>query len=240
MAQQSIFQNWNENKELAIEQSIDNADPDWLEAAKYAGECVANEQAYFTVDDIWSKLDEQAPHVTTHEKSAIGGVLRHLQKVKLASSTKRQTRSAKSHHDGVTVWKSKVIESDIPVEQLYELRKAAPPEESGLAIKSLIEESNATAKEKGWWDKEINIGEKIALIHSEVSEALEEYRDHGAKKIYREKEGAKPEGFVFELADVYIRIADLCGELNLDLENALRIKMDFNRTRPYRHGNKKI
>ena len=77
-------------------------------------------------------------------------------------------------------------------------------------------------------------------MHSEVSEALEEYRSHGEQKQYIRESDGKPEGFIFELADTVIRIADLCGELELDLEEALRTKMKFNQTRPYRHGNKKI
>ena len=108
-----------------------------------------------------------------------------------------------------------------------------------LTIKKLITESPATARSKGWWDEEVNIGEKIALMHSELSEALEEYRSHGEKKLYKGPDG-KPEGFIFELADTIIRIADLCGQLDLNLEKALQIKMEFNQTRPYRHGNKKI
>ena len=111
---------------------------------------------------------------------------------------------------------------------------------SDITINALISESFQNAKDKGWWDQELNIGEKLALIHSEISEALEEYRSHGEQKQYVRESDNKPEGFVFELADTVIRIADLCGGLNLDLEKALHTKMIFNRTRPYRHGNKKI
>ena len=111
---------------------------------------------------------------------------------------------------------------------------------SSITINALISESFQNAKDKGWWDQELNIGEKLALIHSEISEALEEYRSHGEQKQYIRESDGKPEGFVFELADTIIRIADLCGGLELDLEKALRTKMNFNLTRPYRHGNKKI
>jgi len=111
-----------------------------------------------------------------------------------------------------------------------------------ITIQNLISESNKTAKSKGWWDDENrNIGELLALIHSEVSEALESYRITGKdelSKTWLSKSG-KPEGFVIELADVFIRIADLCGEFNLDLDQALKTKLEYNKTRPYRHGNKK-
>ena len=43
---------------------------------------------------------------------------------------------------------------------------------------------------------------------------------------------------VVELADTVIRIADLCEALELDLENAIRQKHEFNKTRPYKHGKK--
>ena len=44
---------------------------------------------------------------------------------------------------------------------------------------------------------------------------------------------------VLELADTLIRIFDMCAAYELDIENALEIKMEFNKSRPYRHGNKK-
>jgi NTP pyrophosphatase (non-canonical NTP hydrolase) len=66
----------------------------------------------------------------------------------------------------------------------------------------------------------------LALIHSEVSEALEADR----KGNY--------ENFVEELADVCIRVFDLCGAKDIDLETAISKKMQYNRTRSYKHGGK--
>jgi len=74
---------------------------------------------------------------------------------------------------------------------------------------------------------------KIALCHSELSEALEAARD--GKYIAYEKDG-KPEGVVVELADTMIRIMHLAGLLGLDLEDAVEQKMAANQKRPYRHG----
>ena len=110
-----------------------------------------------------------------------------------------------------------------------------------MQIKELIQEAHKTATEKGWWDKpDRNIPELLALIHSEVSEALEDYRIKGVDNLGDTwySSTAKPEGFTVELADVLIRIADLCAEFNLDLEQALVEKMAYNKTRSYRHGNK--
>lgn len=98
-----------------------------------------------------------------------------------------------------------------------------------------------TAVEHGWWDginrDNVPVPEKLCLIHSEISEALEQYRDN-KPDIYDEE--GKPEGIAVELADAIIRILDLAGFMGWDIENALLIKMAYNEKRPYRHGGKRI
>lgn len=110
-----------------------------------------------------------------------------------------------------------------------------------LSIQELVLETNKLARRKGWWDDpSINIGEKLALIHSEISEALEEAREFGLEKdmaiYFNESNPDKPEGLAVELADAIIRITDLCGQFDLPLEAALRLKHEYNKSRPYRHG----
>ena len=111
-----------------------------------------------------------------------------------------------------------------------------------MTVASLVSESHRITRSKGWWENpDKNVGELLALVHSEISEALEVYRAYGVEglsKIWLEADG-KPEGFTIELADAIIRIADLCGGFDLDLEKALETKISFNESRPYRHGNKK-
>jgi NTP pyrophosphatase (non-canonical NTP hydrolase) len=51
---------------------------------------------------------------------------------------------------------------------------------------------------------------------------------------------SKPEGIPAELADCIIRILDYCGKEGIDIEEAVKIKHQYNKTRPYRHGGKKI
>lgn len=108
---------------------------------------------------------------------------------------------------------------------------------SSLTISNLIAQAHEMAVDKGFWNFETNVPEKIALIHSEISEALEEYRDpHSIDLLYYKED--KPEGFGIELADAVIRIADLCGYFNIDLTQMISIKMEYNSTRPYMHGKK--
>ena len=94
-------------------------------------------------------------------------------------------------------------------------------------MKDFIAVCHKIAKEKGWWDKERSDGELIALMHSELSEALEAMRNHGTKDEIAE-----------ELADCCIRIFDYCGEKEIDLEDALTKKIEVNKNRPYRHNKK--
>jgi len=107
-------------------------------------------------------------------------------------------------------------------------------------LAELQQRAYATACAKGWHDSPRNLGEAIALIHSELSEMLECARNGvDLKHVYFEgPDGpkAKPEGFGIECADVLIRLLDLCGELGLDLEQLTLQKMAYNDTRPHRHG----
>lgn len=113
-----------------------------------------------------------------------------------------------------------------------------------MEISYIQEKVHKLAMDNGWWENaDIKIvPEKLALIHSEISEALEEYRSGIAlDSVYYQLPDdtkSKPEGFGIELADAVIRIMDLCGYLGIDLAELIRIKHEYNGHRSYRHGGK--
>lgn len=77
--------------------------------------------------------------------------------------------------------------------------------------------------------KDAFISQKIALIMSECTEALEAMRkdNYGLEK---------KDTFEDEIADVFIRLFDLCGELNIDIEKQIAWKLKHNESRPNLHG----
>jgi NTP pyrophosphatase (non-canonical NTP hydrolase) len=134
-----------------------------------------------------------------------------------------------------------------------------------MTIQEIMEKANANAKAKGFWDEPVRtFGDQIALMHSELSEALEEFRKFGLQPgmmCYRwrsqspsgagsfveqvavtmEKgDKGKPEGIAAEFADVIIRIADTCQQYGIPLQTAIELKMAYNKTRPHKHGGKII
>lgn len=106
-----------------------------------------------------------------------------------------------------------------------------------MRINELVQQVHENAKAHGWWEEEREFGVLIALCHSELSEALEETRKGWPVNVSYENNG-KPEGVPSELADVVIRIMDMCGHYGIDLEKAIVEKHAFNLTRPHKHGKK--
>lgn len=110
-----------------------------------------------------------------------------------------------------------------------------------MSLNELAKEIHENACNKGWWDEPRTFGEIVALCHSELSEALEEYRAGRPMVWYKVMDGeSKPEGIAVEMADCIIRILDWAGKKGIDMDYIIREKMDYNTTRPYRHGGKKL
>lgn len=122
-------------------------------------------------------------------------------------------------------------------------------------LNELRDEARANAVAKGFPDA--SVAERIALIHSELSEALEDhragmephimvYQTPGGDFVNRMTPPAgsenmapyKPCGIPSEIADVIIRALDFCGAYGIDIERAVGEKMTYNTTRPHKHGGK--
>lgn len=135
-----------------------------------------------------------------------------------------------------------------------------------MSLNDLRDVVHTNATRKGWWDRDQHdgvfisrtFGDLMALIHSEVSEALEEFREgHGPTETYWTAEAdpfgvrgcvsserteihRKPEGIPTELADVIIRVLDVAGFYGIDIDKAVADKADYNAGRSRRHGGKAL
>lgn len=97
-------------------------------------------------------------------------------------------------------------------------------------------EAHQTARNKGFYDKPVEDGTRLALIHSEVSEVLDVLRssnpDAKSEKIPNFSKLSE------ELADIVIRVMDFAVHRELNLAGAIEAKMAYNTTRPRLHGKK--
>lgn len=121
-----------------------------------------------------------------------------------------------------------------------------------MELFELSSESHRIAKEHGFWDEKRNIGELLMLIVSELGEALEaDRKNHHAYTGWIDQypddtkdsqffkinfETSVKNSFEDEIADTYIRLGDLCGGLEIDIEKHIKLKMKYNEMRGYKHG----
>jgi NTP pyrophosphatase (non-canonical NTP hydrolase) len=103
------------------------------------------------------------------------------------------------------------------------------------SLRDLVSRAYATSVSHGWLDgidprDPLAAGAAVALMHSELSEVLEELRHPTVDYT----------AVAAELADVLIRVFVFAGALELDLDQAVMTKMDENDKRPHRHGGKRL
>lgn len=100
-------------------------------------------------------------------------------------------------------------------------------------LQTVVKEINL---DHGWYDRGIHDAIRIALMHSELSEALEGLRAGNPASDHIPEFNCAEE----ELADVIIRVMDIAEIRGWRVSQAVLAKIEFNRTRPYKHGGKRF
>jgi NTP pyrophosphatase (non-canonical NTP hydrolase) len=91
-----------------------------------------------------------------------------------------------------------------------------------------INDKNGWLFLKNAWDDKYFLPTKLLLVITEVVEAVEAFRNH---KYYNFNE---------EMADIFIRLLDICSGMDINIVEEINKKLDVLEKRPFRHGNKKI
>ena len=121
-----------------------------------------------------------------------------------------------------------------------------------MTINNLVKTAHDAAVKKGFYGEDKNIGELLMLVVSELGEALEAHRygrmcgddiqilSEMCQQLVvfpiKEYEANIQGTFEEEIADTFIRLGDLCGYLGINIEMHIKAKMEYNKTRPEKHG----
>lgn len=115
-------------------------------------------------------------------------------------------------------------------------------------LSEMAEEVYAVNVANGWFEEDRTFGDDIALLTTEVGEAYEAFRNWefadatDTSIAYSDPNGGmgKPEGVGSELADILIRVLDTAKRRGFNLDYEYRRKLEYNKTRGYKHGGKAI
>ncbi|MFZ4594194.1 MAG: MazG nucleotide pyrophosphohydrolase domain-containing protein [Verrucomicrobiaceae bacterium] len=186
----------------------------------------------------WCGEDETAgkfPLPTQAECDGAAAALRRMQSVVVARDA-----CAASRQTILNMYDELESDSRQRIEQL----KTELDQVRTTGLRDLQDECYRVACEKGWHEEDeipptpVRMMTWMALLHSEVSEAVEDIRRNKIQTVCRED--GKPEGMASELADVIIRALDTAGAMGFDMETEIRTKVDFNKTRSHKHGGKTV
>jgi NTP pyrophosphatase (non-canonical NTP hydrolase) len=136
-----------------------------------------------------------------------------------------------------------------------DLNNCDGPRQQLKTLEEMQAETRANNEAHGWYEDERPFGDDASLLHSEVSEMYEAYRDWGVDDATKGRHAhpgyagpcptakcplPKPEGVGSEVADVLIRLLDTCERHGINLRAEYERKLAYNRTREYRHGGKAV